>query len=439
MTTAREGPEITGHQVFISYYNGKDDPNMSDRPVGDRIYSVLKPYGIRCWMDYRDISPGLSWPDEISKAITQSIIMIVVLSAYTQKSRNVLMEVTQAATENKIIIPFFIENVVLQEGFKLLLGHCHRINAYPSPLKNNFDLLVEAVCQHLGIDSVKTLEPKHLEPEEKPIPEYAKKDGKEKRNVPEDLPADVKNIISKAIKVEKNKNGYWEAYYQDGIVMVYIPPSEFLMGQTEEEKKWLIDQIGINKYNSFYINEIPLHNIHLAGYWIGKYEVTFTQYDRYCEETGKKKQDDRGWGRENRPVINVSWNDAAAYCEWLSGKTGLKFKLPTEAQWEKAARGIDGRKYPWGSREPGKDLANFKSIIGKTTPVGSYPEGASPYGLLDMAGNVWEHCSDWYDNNHVSRGGSWSNNASDVRCTKRISHYPSSPSRFLGFRLCQDI
>lgn len=110
-----------------------------------------------------------------------------------------------------------------------------------------------------------------------------------------------------------------------------------------------------------------------------------------------EKPDDEDWGRKNRPVIFVSWDDASAYCQWLSQKTGLRFNLPTEAQWEKAARGNDQRKYPWGNQEPDKNLANFGFDIDKTTPVDSYPAGASPFGLLDMAGNVWEWCSDWYE------------------------------------------
>lgn len=159
---------------------------------------------------------------------------------------------------------------------------------------------------------------------------------------------------------------------------------------------------------------------------------------------------------DSRPVVGVSWEDAAAYCKWLSGKLGVQFKLPTEAQWEKAARGTDGRKYPWGNTEPDKTLANFGYEVDKTTPVGSYPKGASPYGLLDMAGNVREWCRDWYrkryyksapDKNptgpksgssRVYRSGSWGDGASDLRCAYRYSSEPSYRSDALGFRLCQD-
>lgn len=255
--------------------------------------------------------------------------------------------------------------------------------------------------------------------------------------------------LSPMENVYKNSAGYGEAYYRDGIVMVYIPPGEFTMGSNDGD-----------------YDERPSHAVYLDGYWIGKYEVTFDQYDRYCEETKKKKPDDNGWGRGKRPVINVSWDDANAYCDWLSEKTGLRFKLPTEAQWEKAARGTDGHKYPWGNHDPyysGKYYANH--YTGKdevdgyiyTAPVGSYPHGASSYGLLDMAGNVWEWCSDWYDNNYyrnarqenptgpksgsirVIRGGSWEGNVRSIRSAWREDLEPFFLNSSVGFRLCQDI
>ncbi len=267
-------------------------------------------------------------------------------------------------------------------------------------------------------------------------------------------PAFIKEVKSEGAEVKSIGKDSWEAYYPKyDITMIYIPPGEFMMGQTDEEKKCLINKIGEEDYNSYYTNETPLHKVYLDGYWIGKYEVTFAQYDQYCNDKKRERPDDEGWGRKNMPVINVSWDDAAAYCQWLSDKTGLQFNLPTEAQWEKAARGNDHRKYPWGSREPDKDLANFSV---KTTPVGSYPAGASPYGLLDMAGNVWEWCSDWYEAGYyknspqknpagpdsvsyrVFRGGRWGSDAGFLRCADRLRYGPSNRYNFLGFRLHQD-
>ncbi len=268
---------------------------------------------------------------------------------------------------------------------------------------------------------------------------YVEKEGVEIKEqiISDDKPADVKAVESKGWRVYENDNGFWEAEYEDGIVMVYIPEGEFTMGSNDGED-----------------DEKPPHQVYLDGYWMGKTEVTFEQYDKYCAEAGKTKPDDRRWGRGTRPIIYVSWNDADEYCKWLSEKIGLKFKLPTEAQWENAARGIKGRKYPWGNKEPDEALANFGGKVGKTTPVGSYPQGASPYGILNMAGNVWEWCNDWcggYDAGRqknpkdpengtyrVVRGGGWDYYASYLRCAYRYYGRPSNRFSSLGFRLSQD-
>ncbi|TES92891.1 MAG: hypothetical protein E3J87_03715 [Candidatus Cloacimonadota bacterium] len=141
-------------------------------------------------------------------------------------------------------------------------------------------------------------------------------------------------------------------------------------------------------------HELPVHTVYLDTYYMSKYEVTFEQYDAFCDVTGRSKPSDYDWGRGDRPVIWVSWNDTKAFCDWLSARTGENIHLPTEAQWEKAARGTDQRRFPWGDRSPDSSLANYGENNMKTMPVGSYPLGVSPYGIHDMAGNVHEWCSD---------------------------------------------
>ncbi|MCL4557508.1 MAG: formylglycine-generating enzyme family protein [Deltaproteobacteria bacterium] len=201
-------------------------------------------------------------------------------------------------------------------------------------------------------------------------------------------------------------------------------------------------------------DEKPYHRVYLDAYYIDKYPVTNEQYFKFCEETGHEYPSyllkgifsKRPFLPENirrDPVVNVIWEDANAYCKW-AGK-----RLPTEAQWEKAARGMDGRIYPWGNEwDASKAWFNQQS----TCAVGSYPQGASPYGVMDMAGNVWNWCVDWYDANYyanspdrnqqgpdsgkyrVLRGGSWYfDDPSDLRASDRVG-YPSGTYDDGGFR-----
>ena len=269
----------------------------------------------------------------------------------------------------------------------------------------------------------------------KPAPEAGKaattRASDEERRLSEPF---LQKIRDKADRIVKNEKGYWEAVFLKNIAMIYIPEGEFTIGSPSREGD---------------ADEHPAHKVFLSGYWLGKTEVTFEQFDAFCQETGLEKPDDEGWGRGKRPVIYVSWHEANDFCNWLGKKTGLPFRLPSEAEWEKAARD----RYPWGGMPPTADLANFNKEIMKTSPVGSYPDGASAYGVLDMAGNVWEWLADWYDADYYKnssdadpqgpdegeersvRGGSWSNNAELIRSANRSQENPESKLNIIGFRL----
>lgn len=240
---------------------------------------------------------------------------------------------------------------------------------------------------------------------------------------------------------------------RDGAVMVYIPVGEFIMGTSDEQIDVLIGRFpGLRR--SWFNSEKPQHTVYLDGYWIYKHEVTVAQYRQFCQETGHRMPptpfpstgEEKGVGWEDdHPIVNVNYNDAIAYSQWAG------VELPTEAQWEKAGRGIDGRLWPWGS-EWDSSKCNSVDSVGKTTSVGRYPLGASPYGVMDMAGNVWEWCADWYDDNYyrkapshnppgpargtwrVLRGGSWRYVPSSVRVANRYRASPVSSSPSMGFR-----
>ena len=235
--------------------------------------------------------------------------------------------------------------------------------------------------------------------------------------------------------------------------MQYIPAGDFTMGSDDDLP-----------------NEAPARKIYLNAYYIGKTEVTNAEYHQFWLAVGGATSAHTPisyggqfghWPRiaetkPNHPVIGVSWDAAVAYAAWRG------MRLPTEAEWEKAARGVDARRWPWGNTftlqiEETKTHANTsRQSNARLQPVGTYPTGTSPYGADDMAGNVWEWVADWYsetfyyhnpDRNpkgpaigsrRVVKGGSWLNPEMLARCATRIGQHPAIGTSFIGFRLAKD-
>lgn len=229
----------------------------------------------------------------------------------------------------------------------------------------------------------------------------------------------------------------------DGMPMVRIPAGTFIMGSDTGQ-----------------LNQAPAHSVRLSAYWIDQYEVTVSQYTA-CVAAGactppwafnSESHPDyyEGEAFQQYPIQAITWRQAAAYCAWVGGR------LPTEAEWEKAARGTDQRMYPWGDDAPDCTKANFDRCQIDPAQVGSYSAGVSPYGLYDMAGNVWEWTADYYDSeayaanaernpqgpasgtHRVIRGGSWSTADITQQTTYRYPSDPSSAWNSVGIRCVID-
>ncbi|WP_428623248.1 formylglycine-generating enzyme family protein [Sedimenticola sp.] len=206
-------------------------------------------------------------------------------------------------------------------------------------------------------------------------------------------------------------------------------------------------------------DEQPPVKIHLEPFAIGIYEVTFREYDQFCDETGRRKPDDQEWGRGSRPVVNVSWEDAKAYTEWLSRRTEQRYRLPTDAEWEYAARAGTHSRYWWGddAKPYRANCAECSSLWDgeKSAPVGRFPP--NPFGLHDTAGNVFEWVEDcWIDNfsevsadgkpslqnecgKRVIRGGAWSFPVKEIRSANRWRDFPTRTSDDTGFRVVREL
>jgi len=241
------------------------------------------------------------------------------------------------------------------------------------------------------------------------------------------------------LQLPNQKDGVFSKNAID-IEWVDIPAGTFMMGSPENEKE------------RSYI-EGPQHQVTLSGFKMSKYEVTFAQYDAFCEATGRSKPSDEGWGRGNRPVINVDWDDANDFAKWMG------CRLPTEAEWEYACRAGTSTPFNTGdclSTAQANYNGNYPysncikgSYLERTQPVGSYAPNA--WGLYDMHGNVWEWCSDWYGSyssfpqtnpngsasgsHRVLRGGGWFNRGRYCRSALRGGYEPSHRAGNIGFRL----
>jgi formylglycine-generating enzyme required for sulfatase activity len=401
----------TALKVFLCH--GKED-----KEAVRKLYDRLQAAGVEPWLDEHRLLPGQRWKSRIRRAVRESHVVLVCLSSQTVRKESFLQEEIQVAldvaerqAEDSIfLIPLRFEDCEVPARVREL----HWVD-YFTP--GGYDLLMQALEVHAGEIGVVLRRASPAVVETPPA-------------VPE--PSALLEVRESLVESHESAPDL-RINERDGAELALIPAGEFTMGSDAAD------------------DERPIHTVHLDAYYIYKTPVTVGQYRQFCEATDRQMPPapgfNRDWQKVDHPIVNVSWIDAKAYCDWAEAY------LPTEAEWEKAARGRDGRVYPWGEKWDAGCCVNGTNSQGGTAPVGSYLADTSPFGVLDMAGNVWEWCSDWYDENYyrislqhnppgpekgtfrVLRGGSWIYIVPDLfRCAIRDWDSPDFRYNLFGFR-----
>ena len=396
------------NHVFISY-------SRQDQDYVRQLEDELRRRGFDPWVDAR-IDFGDRWWRTIVRQIRSCAAFVVVMTPEAEESHWVEKEVMLALEEGKPIFPLLLRG----QRFPILIDRQYvSVSSGRLPPRRFYERLGRA----LGVSGVP--EPKPALPAS-PTPHMA--------GPPAAEPEPVRPAV-----MERH-----QPFEQE---MILIPAGEFLMGSDPQRDRDAQDR------------EQPQHTLYLPDYTMARTLVTNEHYAAFVQATSHRQP--QHWevgkpppGKEDHPMFDVSWRDALAYCRWLAEITGKPYRLPTEAEWEKGARGADGRIYPWGDEWDAKRCNSGESGKGGTTPVGAYPHGASPYGLLDMVGNVWEWClTQWVDDyrgyaekerelqgvegdaQRVLRGGAWRTNRGYVRCACRNMNYPHFRGVNYGFRV----
>jgi formylglycine-generating enzyme required for sulfatase activity len=395
------------HYVFLAY-------SRKDEAIMRQLRADLLAAGIVAWIDQEDLEPGTPvWQRAIEAAIRSAKCVVVILSPDAKESEWVNIEMTFARRIQRRIYPVLARGNE-DSAVPFLLEATHRIDISSSYTEGVQNRLIPALRKHLGM----TEAVQQAKSGDAVTPPAKANPAKPTQPIAAPKPAIVKLPID--------------------IEWVTIPAGEFLMGSDKTKDKQARD------------DETPQHRLHLPEYRIAKYTITNAQYQVFVNATGY--QAPKHWasgvipkGKENHPVTNVSWEDAQAFCKWAG------VRLPSEAEWEKAARGADGRIWPWGNKPPTQGQCNFGMNVGDTTPVGKYPKGVSCYGSRDMVGNVWEWTGSLHkpypyqsddgrenpeaDGRRAARGGAWGSHVDSVRCAYRNWVYPWIRLHEVGFRV----
>ncbi len=440
--------DMHDQMIFLSYAH-------EDIEIAKRLYRDLSAEGLTLWFDQESLLPGQKWKVEIKNAIENSDYFIALLSphsiskrGYVQKELHDALEILEQCPESDIfIIPVRVKECrpshhklhELQwvDLFPFYSNGLRRILQVVRPQAQTFDNIDSKASQTW--EDLTSNDSTRIEAAVGQIGDQ-QKGGYAKRLlaiISDQRTNDLQTCIAAGNAIEMLGDPRLDTLEME---MIQIPEGTFTMG-TEGDG-----------------DESPRHDVYLNAFEIAKYPLTNIQYKAFLNANPDHREP-KGWnkrtspaGKANHPVVNISWKDAQAYAEWLSKQRGKHYRLPTEAEWEKAARGTDGRTYPWGNEFDPRKCNTIEGGPGDTTPVGIYPEGASLYGVADMAGNIWEWCEDRYSSKYyeksenrnpngpnkgdkrVVRGGACRASQGDARCVVRRSLSPYERSSYLGVR-----
>ncbi len=423
--------------------------SWKDIEFARRLCDDFRAHGVEGFLDAHSINPGDSIPSRIERGLKDCDVYIPVFSPDALQSGWCDWEIDMAIVMKMKrgrpqIIPVICRPCDVPDRLMHIL--------YIDFVARYDDAFRELLTKGFGV----TMPPPNADPP-KPAPAPAK--PQREPPAPRIVTPPAPEILTPPKKPATLPERF--THPETGAEMILIPTGEFVMGSDD------------------YGDEKPRHKVHLDAFYIARYPVTNAEYKQFVD--AEKHRAPKHWsggkipmGKDNHPVVYVDWNDAQAYCRWLTAKLkgkSQKFKverdgqlltldfeldtwqvrLPTEAEWEKAARGTDGRKYPWGNEPPDGNRCNFNDNEKGTTPVGKYsPRGDSPYEVGDMAGNVWEWCSSLYKSypyrgddgredlkasgSRVLRGGAWRYNSYSARAAFRDAVGPSYFGGNVGFR-----
>ncbi|HXV82918.1 MAG TPA: SUMF1/EgtB/PvdO family nonheme iron enzyme, partial [Candidatus Binatia bacterium] len=399
---------IRAMRVFLSYAS-------EDRELVEAIYLSLRSQGHTVFFDRADLPPGQEYDARIRRGIERSQLFIFLISPYSLDAGSYTLTelgIAQKTWEHPAgsVLPVVVRSTPLDQ----IPAYLKSVTLL-EPHGNVVATVADAV-HRIALECRRAL-----------------------------LRKVFKGVAAASIVVGA-AYFYWvyrepgrEITGQDGAPAVAVPAGNFTMGDDEES---------------------PLREIYLDAFYIDKYEVTVARYAKFLKTTGNVRLPE-DWkeasldGANELPVVGVDWHDADAYCKW-AGK-----RLPTEAEWEKAARGTDGRRYPWGNDEPTSSRANFgkSSAVspykGGLAPVGSREAGSSPYGVQDLAGNAGEWVADWFGagfrrgdlrnpkgpengTDKVIRGGGWYDPPVRLNLSRRMHASPDNRAHDVGFRCAND-